>query len=291
MSLAPGGGKTHLLYHLCAQAVLPSHLNGKQACVIVVDTDGKFAVSRLAAQIQHLLRTRYPDLFNAEGTQENLDDETLTALKHVHIFRPQSLASTVATLDFLPNYLFNSTRHHSFDRQVGFIAIDTASAFYWQDRAETEDAAFLASTAATTGSKPPPPQSGYVNLASSLKSASRTFDCPVIITSWYLSPLPPSNQHSQNSRSFRAQLPALQPDLRLVVHRLPIRKFPRGISVEQALREASDRQKAVEEGKFECFVNEWGLDERTLRGIGGGFGFRIRSEGIVVGEDRASHAD
>jgi DNA-repair protein XRCC2 len=51
------------------------------------------------------------------------------------------------------------------------------------------------------------------------------------------------------------------------------------------LREAAVRQKAVEEGKFECFVNEWGLEERLLRRLnGGGFGFRIVDDGLLVEE-------
>ena len=54
--------------------------------------------------------------------------------------------------------------------------------------------------------------------------------------------------------------------------------------MEQALREAGDRQKAVDEGKFGCFVNEWGLDEQVLMKVGGGFGFRIRGEGVLVDE-------
>lgn len=57
------------------------------------------------------------------------------------------------------------------------------------------------------------------------------------------------------------------------------------ISVEGAMREADDRLKAVEEGRFECFVNEWGVDERTLRrmhGIGSGFEFKIQEDGMIV---------
>ncbi|KAK3709113.1 hypothetical protein LTR37_011092 [Vermiconidia calcicola] len=280
MSLAPGGGKTHLLYHLCTIAVLPNKLGGKQACAVIIATDGKFSVSQLAAQLQQLL----PDYHTPEATTENtttaIDEEVLAALRHIHIFRPQSLPSAIATLDSLQTYLFDKTRHYSFDRQVAFIAIDSASTFYWQDRAETEDAAFVASTStSTTGSKVPALQSAYVQLGTSLRNTTQTFDCPAIVTTWHLNLLPPSSA----SRGYRPQLPALQPILRLVVRRLPVRKFPPGISLEQALRESGDRQKAVGEAKFECFVNEWGLDERTLQAlqrVGGGFGFRVKEDGV-----------
>ena len=80
------------------------------------------------------------------------------------------------------------------------------------------------------------------------------------------------------------------PLLRLIVQRKPVRKFPVGMSVQEALREAEARQRAVEEGRFECLVNEWGMDERTVerlsRSEGGmGFGFRIRADGVEVESD------
>ena len=284
MSLAPGGDKTHVLYHLCALAVLPKTFGGKQACAVIVDTDGKFSVSRLAAQLEQLLREHHTPEAPAETTSTAIEEELLAALRHIHIFRPPSLPSAIATLDSLQTYLFDKARHYSFDRQVAFIAIDSASSFYWQDRAETEDAAFVASTStSTTGSKVPALQSAYVQLATSLRNTTQTFSCPAIITAWHLNNLPPSNA----SRGYRPQLPALQPTLRLVMRRLPVRKFPPGISLEQALREAGDRQKAVEEAKFECFVNEWGMDERVLQAlqrVGGGFDFTVEEDGVSMEE-------
>ena len=64
-----------------------------------------------------------------------------------------------------------------------------------------------------------------------------------------------------------------------------MRKFPPGISVQDARREAEERFKAVEEGRFECFVDGWGVDERRL-GEGRGFGFRLLGEGLVVEEEK-----
>ena len=276
MSLAPGGGKTHLLYHLSGKAALPKHLGGRQTCVVVIDTDGTFSVPRLAAQIQTLLRSSTSDM-----DEEETKDVVLTALHHIHIFRPQSLASATATLDALPTYLFDRKSHQSFDRALAFIAIDSASAFYWQDRVETEDAAFLAVTSVGSTKPPPAQPSGYTQLASSLKSAVNAFRCQAIITTWHLGPIPQPPHH----RSFRPVVPALQPTLRLVVHRLPVRKLPLSISVQEALREAENRQKAVVEGKFECFVNEWGVDGRMLQALqrlGVGFGFGIVEEGLLV---------
>jgi len=281
-SLAPGGGKTHVLYHLTALAVLPISHGGKQACAIIIETDDSFSVQRLGQQLSILLnRSRHTKL-----SENELNDSIFLCLKHVHVFRPQSLPSTIVTLDSLPTYLFDKTRHHSFDRPVGFIALESASAFYWQHRADEEDAALLATT--TPANNAPSKPSGYAQLGAALKAASATFSCPVVFTSWHLGPAPTST-HSGNpeARSLRTSIPAplsQLPTLRLIVQRVPVRKLPSGISVEEALREASDRQKAVEEGKFEAMVNEWGLDERTLQKLqrqGAGFSFRITDDGVL----------
>lgn len=67
-----------------------------------------------------------------------------------------------------------------------------------------------------------------------------------------------------------------------------MRKLPVEIGLEEALRESEMRQKVVEQGKFECFVNEWGLDERTMKVLqskGAGFGFRILREGVHLSAD------
>ena len=281
MSLGAGDGKTHLLYHLCALAVLPRSMSGKQECVVIVDTDGKFAITRLAAQIQLLLH-----LHSVEAThdlsEERLNIETASVLKHIHIFRPQNLASTIATLDSLPSYLFNQDRHYSFDREVAFIALDSASAFYWQDRSETENAAFHAKTEASNAGNQ---ISDCFKVAAALKRASKMFGCPAIFTTWYLGPQQKAGD-GMVPRAFRPQIRPLQASLRLVVHRVPVRKFPAGLNLDGALREAADRQKAVAEGRFECFVNEWSAEEGPLRQQSSGtFEFRILVDGLMVAQD------
>lgn len=276
MSTTPGSGKTHLLYHLTAKAVLPTDIGGRQACVMIVDADGKFSVPRLAQQMAKLSQS---DASHDLPTQNELKDVITTALKHVHVFSPQSMESTVATVRSLPSYLFNANRHHSFDRAVAFIALDSASAFYWQAKAEVENASLLSKQAA--------PSSGYIPLAAALKNASRTFNTPVIFTCWHLGPIKKSpSAFGSDLRAFRPLLPPpwqTLPTLRLVVQRTAVRKLPVEISVEEALRESEMRQKVVDEGTFECFVNEWGLDERAMQRFqakGAGFEFRILEESV-----------
>ncbi|KAK1824167.1 hypothetical protein LTR12_001468 [Friedmanniomyces endolithicus] len=290
ISTSPGSGRTHLLYHLAALAVLPSDLGGKDACVIILDTDSTFSIPRLAQQLLLLTQKEL-------STNQETDDILLSSLKHVHIFRPQSLASAIATLTTLPTYLFDASRHYSLDRAVSFIALASASAYYWQTKASEENAALFAST--STAANPAPSRqllTAYTQLTTALRSASLTFHCAILLTSHHQSgPLnsttTPHDYPANPSHALRPCLPAplsTLPILQLTLTRLPIRKFPAGISLEEAAREAVDRQQAVEAGKYSCVVNEWSLDERVLRrlqklGDGGmGFGFRVGGEGLRV---------
>lgn len=279
--LYPGGGKTQLLYHLAAIAVLPASVGGKQAAVAIIDTDGRFSVSRLAHQIKQQA------ILSLDNNTANADVEEimLVALKHVHIFTPQSLPSTIATVKSLSAYLFDPTRHHSFDRTINFIAVDSASVFYWQHRTDADDATLLNST--SNSSRPATQPSGYVQLAAALKNSVRIFNTPIIFSSWHLGAVKDANSNSgPEALSFRSSLPAPWPNLptlRLMVHRAPVRKLPVEISVEDALRESEARQKVVEKGKVECFVNESGVEGRMLqklRARGAGFDFYITADGV-----------
>lgn len=275
----PGGCKTHLLYTLIASNILPAQLHGRESCVVVFDLDSTFDVVRLVQQLRLHLRE------SAKDTDESPAIET--ALQHIHIFRPQSLASLIATVQHLPAYLLHSS-HPSLDRPLGLIALDSASAFYWQSRAAEEDHSFRNTTGSSSPTQAEPEPASYAQLATALMTAAKVFNAPVILTSWSLH-APPAQQHGQGPvRSLRPSLPAPLSALtstRFIVQRIPVRRFPAHISVREALREAGDRQRAVDDGKFECVVNQWGLDPRTVervKGAGEGFGFRITDAGLIV---------
>lgn len=283
MSIAAGDGKTQLLYHLSARAVLPYRLGGQQAAVVIIDADGRFSVDALATQIQRLLADSRGSIAGSETTLV-IESETISALKHVHIFRPQSLGAVIATLDSLPDYLFSQTRHHSFDRDVAFIAVDSASAFYWQDQAQTENAKFQVATEEIISEKPDT-TSDYQPMFASLKEVTQALSCPAIVTTWHLQPVYAENR---TSRSYRQVIHDFRPTIRLVVIRLPVRKFPPGLTVEQALRESVDRQKAVDQSKFECFVNQSGMDGRAVKAFDGdrsGFIFVNAKKVVAVDKD------
>jgi len=277
----PGGGKTHLLYDLIALNVLPKYLNGRQSCVAIFDSDGAFDVVRLVQQFRQRLPLQLPENTDTGAAIE-------TALQHVHIFRPQSLASLTATIENLPAYLLH-TSHPSSDRALSFIALDSASAFYWQARAAEEDYTYRNTTGSSSPSQAPLEEpASYAQVTTALKTAAKALNAPVVLTSWSLH-APPTQQHNHGPpRSLRPSLPAplsALPTARFVVQRIPVRRLPAHISVREALREAGDRQRAVDEGKFERVVNQWGLDPRTLervRAAGEGFGFRITVAGLAI---------
>jgi DNA-repair protein XRCC2 len=254
-SLQPGAGKTHLLYHLISIAVLPTRFHGREASVILLDTDNHFSVPRLAQQIQRLL-TAHP----------HEDSLLLECLQHIHIFTPNSLPSTIATIESLPEYLFNPTTHHSHDRPIAFIALDSASAFHWQTLADD--------------TSPP----GYPQLATALQTAARTFVTPIIFTSRSLGA--PKRTPDAHRPPLPPPWPRL-PRLRLVVQRAPLSKIPVEVTVEDALRDVEARREVIERGRFECFVDEWGVGERVLRRLqvekGARFEFFITREGVEMG--------
>lgn len=277
-SFAPGAGKTDLLYHLIACALLPPN----QGCVIVLDTDLTFSATRLALQFRQLAQAR--------GLTTEIETLTTKAIQQVHVFRPQALRSAISTLDALPSYLFDASRHRSLDHHVAFIAIDSASVFHWEERAESEDAAFefhVDSTprASVTDGRPP---SKCVSLAAALKKTCKTFSCPALVTSRQLGFAASSAHGVSDETPQRSPLPAPWPSmvsLRFTIRRVPVRKFPPGICFEQAARESGERRKAVEKGKFEAVVDETNVDGRVrsqIRGSDAGFGFTITSEGVVV---------
>ncbi|KAM0715100.1 hypothetical protein Q7P37_009565 [Cladosporium fusiforme] len=256
-SQTPGSGTAHLLYLLTATAILPTQHGGKSACVAILDTDGTFSVARLVHQLKRQLHLE-PD---------KLASTLTTALTHVHIFRPQSLSSLIATIASLPSYLLH-TSHPSNHRSLAFIALDSATAFHWQSKAESEELAIANQQqqppSSTSPSTRKPAQTSALSPA--LRALTTTLYAPLILTSH--SPSPP--------------ISAPLPTLRLTIQRRPVRAFPPTLSISEALREGPDRQRAVQAAGWEVRVVDLTADQRGLRGLG--FGFRVSDEGVVLEE-------
>jgi hypothetical protein len=239
-----GTGKTHLLYLIITMAILPQYfadvlLDGKNSAVILLDTEGRFSIQRLAEIMQEYIITK-------ESEIQNMPELITNSLQHVHIFRPQTMESTLATLSSVHSYI-NKQSHQSSQLPLHSIIIDSASTFYWQDRAE-EDTAQLASLEQNSSATSPTRPNSYSALVQSLRKLSQLFSCAIIATTHAFS----FNKSEPGSTILRT-LPspwASFPTIRLLLTREAVRKFARGMSVEEALKEQTGRQMVVEKARF-----------------------------------------
>ncbi|KAJ5626261.1 hypothetical protein N7510_002570 [Penicillium lagena] len=305
-------GKSHLLYYLTALAILPSTygdlpIGGRDAAVVFIDTDGRFDADRLRTVARELVRQRVPLDADNRLLPEDLEMLLVSSIQHVHVFRPQSSSSLLATICALDTYLFDLSRHRSASRSLQMIAIDSVTAFFWQDRLREE-----ASRTETIGR----PQKEidslreskqlfylsdlYVELAKELKQLQGRFGCAIVYTATIPGGRPanandasgPFEQHTSRRPSLRPALPApwgTFPALRLIVYRSQVRPFPPGINTQDAEREAPLRQSVVDQGTFCACVNAWGSEEwprRVVDGIaarkGGRFAFSVRETGVEI---------
>lgn len=302
-STEPGAGKTHLIYLLTALACLPRRYGGRNACVAIIDTEGSFDVNRLAQHVRHRLQTWTSGL-NKAKTREVIE----SALYHVYIYRPESMAELVEVVGGLPTYFFHGdSRHYSMSRRLGLIAIDTASDFYWETRFEEENAHFTETMASSSTSslltsipsESQDPVMTYVDLANALKISSKALHTPVIYTTRHSGPVPTLRQYGGgNHRVLRPSLPASMSQVtlfRLVVRRVPRRTtFTPDTSVEEMEQDDYWYKKSSSFQRFEAGINEFGLSKETvnaLRSEEDGFFFHIKRSGVIMEQPIDRDAD
>ncbi|OAL52816.1 hypothetical protein IQ07DRAFT_629354 [Pyrenochaeta sp. DS3sAY3a] len=295
-------GKTSLLYLITTLAILPpsfrsAPLSGKNTSIILFDPLHRFSVHRLAQIVLNYV----VDQLRAHGQridEDEDDDATKTEIKslvrncllHVHIFRPQSWGALLASLDALPAYLFDATRHSSMQRRVHALLLDDIDAFVPVLRNER---------AGDSNSSGPanPLTAASVRLTSVLQRLAREFFCGIVLTG-----------HSSSAASFRPSLPvAWAPrageagraagdaardtttqstthqsvtPTRLAVRRIQVLKFAPAISLEEAEAERQQRWDVVSKGRFEC----WRIGVGIAAGEGEGFVFRVGKGGVWVEE-------
>jgi hypothetical protein len=278
-------------------------LKGKNSAVVFLATDAHFDVQRLVQVMENHIRQRIHNTQQGAANEDQSDrispqmtDESITglirsSLQHVHIFRPHSLASLIATLRTLPTYLFSPHEHFSSTRPLHSVILDSATSFYWQYRSEQESlrVAALDRVPGQGGSEASPKLSAtYDQLVYELKSLSQRFCCPIIATTTSFAP---ASRSGNQSRSFgpggppppeepvaRNQLSSPWPvfsTLKIRVERQHVTRFAPMISFEEAITERAERQKLVEGGRFIASVV--GSDD--------GFEFTIRSDGITFEEN------
>lgn len=270
-STASAAGKSQLLYYLTALAVLPETYGGRDAAVVYIDTDGRFDADRLRAVMRGIVHQRQHT--NTTAACIDVEDLLISSLQHVHVFRPPSSASLLATLRTLHVYLLDTSRHSSSAKLLHAILLDSATAFLWQDklrdqiarveeigrphveiqRERRENRVFVLG-------------GFYTELVAELKRLQGYFECAVVytVTAWVKAG---TGAGADGAVGFRSSLPppwGLFPGLRVVV-------------------------RSIGQGRFVGCVNTWGredLPRRVIEGLerrhNGAFSFYTGKDGVVL---------
>nr|KMM71082.1 hypothetical protein CPAG_07388 [Coccidioides posadasii RMSCC 3488] len=294
-------GKTSLLYHIAALAVLPAradddvHVGGRGAAVIWLDTDGRFDALRVKQVISHIAQERIVSSHGNSDKRDAKKDEVMLrclvdeALRHIHVFRPQSSASLLTTLESIIEYMF-SIRHYSRQRCVYATILDSASAFCWQDWREAEISRIPG--ARNEGQIHTQHEASSIRqkkdihvpteIVSCLRAIQSTFSCLVLYTTagFY-----PSRSISPLLGSFKPYLPhpwPTFPTIRLIVRRDVVRPFGEWMTVDEAKADAASRQAVVLSGRFSGWIDPSSIPASIKSELSakGAFGFRILKEGI-----------
>lgn len=289
---SPCSGKKQLLYYLVTRLLLPLehgniNLQGRGSAVVLLDLRNTFSLLRLKRVMMGYV---YSCIGNASRP---LSIEVINALvqasfEHLHVFRPQSLLSLLATLSNLQSYLFDTSSHVSANRALGAIVVNDADAFLWQARLEdAEDEISTSNTALKRGLL----TNRFRELVAQLRRLQSIFSCLVIATSSALS-------SSTYVRIDGLHVPILQSHMptawkafvtaRFIVQRETVRKFQYGVSVEEAAREAQQRQEAVEKSAFSARIDwseseAWREDTRNViktMGVNTDVNFKVTSESV-----------
>jgi len=97
---------------------------GNEMAAVVYDTDASFDVARLHQLLLNRLSLVLPN--NLEMVRRLVEE----SLRRLHIFRPTSLLQLATSLVHLPLYHRLRIPEH----EIGLLAVDSVSAFYWSDR-------------------------------------------------------------------------------------------------------------------------------------------------------------
>ena len=129
-------GKTHFLYHIILTCLIPPRhddlvLGGWGRTAVIIDADGTFDSSRF----QELLISRLSRLLKTAGAQD-IDSTARSlanrCLERLVVFKPTSSIQLALTIHHLPQY--HITEPSLQDSEIGLLAIDSMSSFYWRDR-------------------------------------------------------------------------------------------------------------------------------------------------------------
>lgn len=252
--------------------------------VVVLDTDNRYDIERFKQVLSDHYERRYSPAGVRPEIGGNSTSTTDTALRHVHLFRPQSLESLVTTISGLRTYLFDFQQHQSSARPLSLIVIDSVTAFFWPHRWDQETVGLQSNNGVE---KPVLSQSHqteytamYTNLVAAIREVQATFACPVVGTSNSL----------VNSKPLLPFAWRNNVAIRLVVRRGYVKQFPSEMKLVQATQDRTQRQEVVDRGRFAAVVDNscseaWSQTLRdALRKDSRltGFEFRISSTGVTM---------
>lgn len=268
-STASAAGKSQLLYYLTALAVLPETYGGRDAAVVYIDTDGRFDADRLRAVARGIVHQRLQT--NITTACIDVEDLLISSLQHVHVFRPPSSASLLATLQTLHIYLLDIPRHSSSAKPLHAILLDSATAFLWQDKLRDQIARVEEIGRPHVEIEQERRENRvfvlggfYTELVAELKRLQGCFECAVVytVTAWVK-----TGAGADGAVGFRSSLPppwGLFPGLRVVV-------------------------RSIGQGRFVGCVNTWGREDwprRVIEGLerlhNGAFSFYTGKDGVVL---------
>ncbi|KAJ3800501.1 hypothetical protein GGU11DRAFT_399173 [Lentinula aff. detonsa] len=239
----PASGKSHLLYLLMFICIIPTthasiSLGGWDKAVLFFDTDASFDLVRF----ERLLTSHLEAALNTDTS--TVQQLVKRSLKNLHIFRPTSSIQLAATLLCLPSY------HHTKlpDSEIGILAVDSMSAFYWLDRFTVEQLRAINAPGVKEVTNP------LQHVITALQRFHRTHRPLVVLTNWGLTSTQSNvGTDGRGVPTYRQHLnppPALFPDLEadsppvhsfrlpLTLHitlsMSPVQQFPVDISLDDA---------------------------------------------------------
>ncbi|KIJ68333.1 hypothetical protein HYDPIDRAFT_24622 [Hydnomerulius pinastri MD-312] len=294
-------GKTHFLYHIVLNCVMPEsdqnappvELGGRGMSAVVYDTDLSFNAQRL----RHLLLTRITHLL-PHSDEDEKEEIVQQSLRRLHIFRPTSLLQLATSIKHLKSYHIS----HMPDDEIGVLAIDSISTFYWAERFSAEQLRNVAPGRArsrTEASFVPP----LYHVLTAIQSIRHSHGPLVVLTNWALNSVAQDSTAPHSTTLYKQHLhpfPVLASVVDLgakaakntdpfslaspfpLAHHITLSSplpapFPLETPLEDALRqEVQYRKEVVEKGEVDCLLRSSGT--RSVAH----FSFYITDEDVLV---------
>jgi DNA-repair protein XRCC2 len=173
-------------------------LGGWDKAAVIFDTDGTFNIGRLHELLLSRLTRLSPDGFAQDAVNASVEDIARTAMRRVHIFRPTSSVQLASSLINLAAYHMA----HLPDDEIGFIAVDSISSFYWPDRFTLEQLNSMGNTWRGMSSAASP----LHHVLTSLQKIRLSHGPVIALTNWGLNPLTKPTQNSAPPAFYKQHL-------------------------------------------------------------------------------------